>query len=395
ATNALHYFPGYFTNGQTWFLTIGDSIGIGGNGCTLTNNPQSRFFSKWAPTNFIYADNKGVVGQTAATTLANYSADTSAWKPIGGTNSIIMDQSGINDIHGGVTASNLFLTTSNICRLAHADGFKIIVNQLYPYANISGAELANLTDYNQMLEKVPGMWDYLFAVNYVLPAPPNEDCYSDHIHPNQRGNESIARELDALLRCGLYNKWPKQPCPSSAPSGVVRGPADRGESESWFMQGATGTGYRMLITGDAGSFSGQHMDFDGVVYNYAHNGSGSIAGADIFETATPSTSILSVANSWTLSLTGDFRPTKTITAGGTTGAQVINKTSGSVNFAAAATTLTVADSLVTTSSVIICTIASNDTTAKSACVVAASGTFTITLNAAATAETRVNFFVTN
>jgi hypothetical protein len=86
---------------------------------------------------------------------------------------------------------------------------------------------------------------------------------------------------------------------------------------------------------------------------------------------------------------------KTITAAGTTGAQTINKASGSVNLAAAATSLVVTDSLVSTSSVILCTVGSNDTTCKSVQAVAASGSFTIYPNAAPTAETRVNFIITN
>ena len=86
---------------------------------------------------------------------------------------------------------------------------------------------------------------------------------------------------------------------------------------------------------------------------------------------------------------------KTITAAATTGAQTINKSSGSVNFAAAATSLVVTNSLCTTSSVIHCTIATNDATAADIKVVAASGSFTIYLGVAPTAETRVNFLLTN
>jgi hypothetical protein len=85
---------------------------------------------------------------------------------------------------------------------------------------------------------------------------------------------------------------------------------------------------------------------------------------------------------------------KTITTTGTTGAQTINKTSGSVNFAAAATSLVVTNSLCTTSSVIICTIGTNDATAADVKAVAGSGTFTIYMTAP-TAETRVNFLITN
>lgn len=86
---------------------------------------------------------------------------------------------------------------------------------------------------------------------------------------------------------------------------------------------------------------------------------------------------------------------KTITAAGTTGAQTINKTAGSVNFAAAATSLVVTNSFVDANSVIICTVATNDATMTSVQAVAGSGSFTLYANAAATAETRVNFLVVN
>jgi hypothetical protein len=94
-------------------------------------------------------------------------------------------------------------------------------------------------------------------------------------------------------------------------------------------------------------------------------------------------------------LYGDIILDKTVTASGTTGAQTINKTVGSVNFAAAASSLVVTNSRVTTASVIIATVATNDTTLKSVVAVAGSGSVTLTANAAATAETRVNFIVIN
>lgn len=92
---------------------------------------------------------------------------------------------------------------------------------------------------------------------------------------------------------------------------------------------------------------------------------------------------------------GDFVLPKTVTAGGTTGAQTINKITGTVNFAAAATSLVVTDSYCTANSIIIATVGSNDTTMKSVAVVAGAGSFTIYPNAAPTAETRVNFHITN
>jgi hypothetical protein len=92
---------------------------------------------------------------------------------------------------------------------------------------------------------------------------------------------------------------------------------------------------------------------------------------------------------------GDMQFNKTVTAAGTTGAQTISKNAGTVNFAAAATSLVVTNTLVTANSIIICTVGTNDTTMKSVSAVAAAGSFTIYSNAAATAETRVNFIVIN
>ena len=85
----------------------------------------------------------------------------------------------------------------------------------------------------------------------------------------------------------------------------------------------------------------------------------------------------------------------TNTAGGTTGNQTINKTSGSVNFAATATTLTVTNSFCTANSHVYCTVATNDGTATLKNVVPGAGSFVITLTAATTAETKVNFLVIN
>lgn len=86
---------------------------------------------------------------------------------------------------------------------------------------------------------------------------------------------------------------------------------------------------------------------------------------------------------------------RTITAGGTTGNQTINRISGTVNFAAAATSLTVTNSLVDASSIVMAVVRTNDATATIKNVVSAAGSFTINLNAAATAETSVGFFVLN
>jgi hypothetical protein len=86
---------------------------------------------------------------------------------------------------------------------------------------------------------------------------------------------------------------------------------------------------------------------------------------------------------------------KTITAIGTTGARTINNATGSVNFASTATSLVVTNNLVTVNSVIQVSKATNNSTARLGAVVAAAGSFTIYMDVAPTATTRVNFLVTN
>jgi hypothetical protein len=85
----------------------------------------------------------------------------------------------------------------------------------------------------------------------------------------------------------------------------------------------------------------------------------------------------------------------TITAGGTTGNQTINKPSGTVNIAAAGTDVTVTNNLVTTSSIVMAVVRTNDTTAYIKNVVPSAGSFVIKLGAAATAEVSIGFIVNN
>lgn len=86
---------------------------------------------------------------------------------------------------------------------------------------------------------------------------------------------------------------------------------------------------------------------------------------------------------------------RTNTAAGTTGAQTIDKPAGSVNIAAGQTTLVVTNTMCLATSNVFAAVQTNDTTAVLKNVVPAAGSFTITLTAAATAETRIAFWVTN
>lgn len=95
------------------------------------------------------------------------------------------------------------------------------------------------------------------------------------------------------------------------------------------------------------------------------------------------------------SIHGDLSVDKTITNAGTTGNRTINTISGTVNFAAGATSLTVTNSLVTANSIVFAVLMTNDATAVLKCCTVGSGGFTIRMTAAPTAETKVGFLVIN
>lgn len=80
---------------------------------------------------------------------------------------------------------------------------------------------------------------------------------------------------------------------------------------------------------------------------------------------------------------------------GATGAITQNATTGQVQFAAAATSLVVTNSLVTANSIIVATVGTADLNLKSVVAVAAAGSFTLTANSAPGATTKVNYHVTN
>lgn len=147
--------------------------------------------------------------------------------------------------------------------------------------------------------------------------------------------------------------------------------------------------YRLMGTAWDGSAT-QQADFRFFVKPV--NGASPITHSTVFQAGINNAGYVDVL---TIGNNGKFTFLATNTAAGTTGAQTINKTSGTVNFAAGAGTLVVTNSLVTTSSLVFCEVRTADATAYIKNVVPAAGSFTITLGANATAETSVGFFVIN
>lgn len=157
------------------------------------------------------------------------------------------------------------------------------------------------------------------------------------------------------------------------------------------VDGAPVAGTNATITNSCAFYSGGSAVGSGVTNSYAINVTANTGGTNNYIASLNGSAgeVLRVRTDGQLALLA------TNTATGTTGAQTINKPSGTVNIAAAGTSLVVTNSLCTTSSIVLATIRTNDSTAVIKNVVPGSGSFTITLNAAATAETSVGFLIIN
>ena len=174
-------------------------------------------------------------------------------------------------------------------------------------------------------------------------------------------------------------------------------------SRVWYGMAAAPNGnvYAAVFAGDIYMQTGDGGTSDlagGTLNLQAGQGKGTGASVISFKTSTPTTTgptLQVVEEKLSISGNGSLNFRRTVTAGGTTGAQTIDRAVGTVNFAIAATTLVVTNSLVNTSSIVFATRRTNDATCFIASVESGSGSFTIRMTAACTAETSVGFLVTN
>jgi hypothetical protein len=155
-----------------------------------------------------------------------------------------------------------------------------------------------------------------------------------------------------------------------------------------FRTGGYSNGNSMVITSGNRGNVGIGLDSPGARLNVQGSNTSGGTNALLVQNSTPS-DIYKIENN------GKITYWATNTAAGTTGAQTINRPSGTVNFLGSTSALVVTNSLCTASSIVFATVRTNDTTAYIKNVVPAAGSFTINLGANATAETSVGFFIIN
>lgn len=373
----------------------GDSITSGSNLSAGQDFPT--LFAALAPIASLNVTNHNVA--TASETLTNISSEYTSqvypYRPAAtGKDAWLFVLIGTNDV-ASMTPSSYISSLETYWGTAHTDGFTVVAFTIPMATSYSYATREKLRDINDRI-RASTSYDLLLDLNAILPNPSNTADWFDAVHPNLAGNTKIARELRSILITRRATQYPDVDSISDGAGRVLSRKLT--VSDSSFAQlelrdsGASTDEKNWDIIAGSGSLQFRYIDdadFAGASWMTVSRSGTTITGLSL---GTSSTAVTTGAG---LTVTGGLTLSKTITTGGTTGAQTINKTTGSVNFAASATSLTVTNSLVSSTSVIIGTVATNDSTMKSVQCVAGSGSFTIYANAAATAETRVNFLVTN
>ncbi len=146
------------------------------------------------------------------------------------------------------------------------------------------------------------------------------------------------------------------------------------------------------ITGVALRFTNETTAYSGIQFVGVATSSMFFGRATGVDDLIISTAVQSAIEIIRFKQTGSIVLPSTITAPATTGNQTINKPTGRVNIAAAGTTETVTDSLVSANSIVLAVAATADATARVTNVVPGAGSFIIN-TVAVTAETAFNFLV--
>lgn len=145
---------------------------------------------------------------------------------------------------------------------------------------------------------------------------------------------------------------------------------------------------RPVLQGPSNSYSLQIKDSTNNKITYISNVNDQIVIANNATTTT-----LTIASSGAVTAAGMNTTSSFTDDSANTGNRTVNKVCGINAFAASATAITVTNSFVTTTSVMTCTIQTNDTTATLKNCTPASGSFTATITAAATATTKLGWCV--
>lgn len=192
-------------------VAVGDSITDGQGAATDADTRWPDYLaSRAAPAGFGVV-NAGIVGDWVTADQPGAPSLASRWQRdvlgVSGVRTVI-DDAGINDLRGGVSAATLEAAQNTLIAQAHAAGVRVLLATLTPCAGDSkctSAFEAQREAYNQWVfnggSLADGVADFNGAVMSTTSPTYLNGAYDsgDHIHPNPAGDELLAARVNASL----------------------------------------------------------------------------------------------------------------------------------------------------------------------------------------------------
>lgn len=353
-------------------LFVGNSIGVD-NGALISYasriSVHPAFLQSTIVNNCVIAQSLATLNSSFATLVAPY-AESVTGRPL----VVVLFCPGGVDLVNGDSAVVVEGRIQTFVAAVHAlsPPGEVMLSTVTPGTAFAGAPDVQRLAENVWITANPGEYDYFVPLALMAPDSTDTKVYSDGQHFTNTGMEIAANATLTVLLGGTYRTIAPAPLFSQVTLGDI--------SAGFKFGGIHGTAFAF-------------GELSGTLFLKMP----ATTGLEIWNSSTVQTFVFKNDGSFKMSIaTGLFQVPTTNTAAGTTGARTIDKISGSVNLAAAATSLVVTNSTCFAASHVFLNISTNDASAFSVRAVPVNGSFTIrVVGVAPVAETRVDFFIVN
>lgn len=202
-------FLGYgaLTN-QNAFILDGDSRAKSDNGgattiqAALTNSYLVG--SQWT-----FITNNGLGGQLCSDTVIAWPAFINNYKTFtasgSGTNVVVIDLAGINDIVAFASGTTVGSNYSRLMWLQKQSNCVVVAVGISPAFGLTDSQMGALKVANDIIF-ASSNWTYYVPAHLLVPPPPKSGMWADNIHNNTAGNDRIAAYVNYAFLAGQYNR---------------------------------------------------------------------------------------------------------------------------------------------------------------------------------------------
>lgn len=197
---------GMFTN-QNAYILDGDSRAKSDNGGATTI--QSSLSNYLVGSNWKFITNNGLGGQLVSSAVTAWPSFILDYKTFtasaSGTNVIVIDLAGINDIVAFGSGTTVGSNYSRLMWLQKQSNCVVVAVGISPAYGLTDTQMANLKIANDIIF-ASSNWTYYIPAQLMIPPPPKSGMWADNIHNNSTGNDRIAFYINSAFLAGAYNK---------------------------------------------------------------------------------------------------------------------------------------------------------------------------------------------